>query len=145
MKPGSLIVFLLLLQTSASACAQPVLQTRTSLCKLVNAGERMNGRHVRLKVIYITDLFESSSLKDRRCPTSYVVPYDSPQSRRDPSLDALDKALYEHQLDFRERTQFSIDVSGKFVWQTGDKPHGVLIFEKVWSFKRLRGDWKKAV
>lgn len=144
MKLGSLAVFLLLLLTTAPACAKSGPPTRTSLCKLVNAGEQMNGLHVRLTAIYITDLFENSSLKDRRCPTLYVVPYDSRQSPQDQSLEEFDKALYEHQLDFGELTQFSIDVSGKFVWWANNKPHGALIFEKIWSFKRIRGDWKKA-
>jgi hypothetical protein len=145
MKTGVLIVLSLSLIVTASACAQPG-ETRTSVCELAKAGDRMNGHQVRLVAVYTTDLLEHSSLDDRRCPKQYLEPdwtMLQKNARHDPSLNAFDKALYGRAPDYRELTQFSIDVSGKFVWEAGDKPHGTLIFEKIWSFKRLHGGWKK--
>lgn len=144
MKIGHFIALSLLILSSVSACAQPG-ETRTSICKLVQSGRKMSGQHVRLTAVYLTDLLEGSSLNDPRCPKKYLDP-DWTGSRgnapHDVSLDAFDKALYARP-DDPKLTQFSIDVSGKFVWQAGRKPHGTLMFEKIWSFKRLHGDWKK--
>lgn len=140
MKNRRLIALAVLTLSSVSACAEPQ-ETRTSICELVKYGEKMNGQRVRLRAIYLTDLLELSSLNDPHCPKQAVAP--DWKSSRDPSLDAFDRVLFGRPPDYREMTQFSIDVSGKFVWNANGKPHGALMFEKIWSFKRLHGDWKK--
>jgi hypothetical protein len=130
----------LLATSSASGQSQGGVE-QVSICELAKAGEQMNGRHVRLTAIYLTDLFEISVLKDRRCTSEYVAP--NWKSSQDPSLDAFDKALYTRP-DDPKLTTFSIDVSGIFVWRANENPQGSLIFEKVWSFKRVCGDWKES-
>jgi hypothetical protein len=145
MKIRVFIALSLLLVAGTSACAQPG-ETRTSICELVKSGEQMNGRHVRLTVVYLTDLLEGSSLNDPRCPKQYLDPDWTALQKNalhNPSLDAFDKALYAHPDDIK-LTEFVIDVSGKFVWRAGDKPRSTLIFEKIWSFKRVRGNWRNA-
>lgn len=122
---------------TASASGAPD-SARTSVCELARAGQRISGRSVRMTAVYVTDLLERSVLKDHRCPMAHIEPDWSLQKNpiHDPSLDEFDKALYARP-DEAQPTQFLIDVSGKFVWQSGENPHGSLIFDKVWSFKRV--------
>jgi hypothetical protein len=146
MKTRGFIALSVLLMTGTSACAQSG-EPRTSICELATAGEQMNGRHVRLTAVYITDLLERDGLKDSRCPKLYLQAdwtISQKNGQHDPSLDAFDKEVFARPPDYRELTQFSIDVSGKFVWKANENPHGTLLFEKIWSFKRLHGDWNKA-
>jgi hypothetical protein len=140
MKVATSFVLLAVLLASGAACAQSNARP-TSICELDRGGEQMNGRHVRLTVIYITDLLERSVLKDRRCQRRYISPdWKEPL---DSSLSAFEKAVYALADDTGSK-QFLVDVSGTFVRQANENPHGTLIFEKIWSFKRVRGDWKKA-
>jgi hypothetical protein len=115
---------------------------RTSICKLQVAGEKLNGRDVRITAVFLSDLFEHSTLVDRRCPQLSFDPIQT-KKPRDPSLEAFDKALAPDSFPPRI-VRFIIDVSGKFVWNAkGNRPGGV-IFEKIWEFKRVRGDWRNA-
>ncbi|MGH7927076.1 MAG: hypothetical protein ACREQV_04720 [Candidatus Binatia bacterium] len=130
-----------LLASQAASGQGPEEVEQVSICQLAKAGEKMNGRHIRLTAIYLTDLLEISVLKDRRCPSEYFAP--NWKLSQDPSLDAFDKVLYSRPDDLN-LTTFSIDVSGIFVWWVNEKPQGSLILEKVWSFKRVCGDWKES-
>jgi hypothetical protein len=130
----------LVLLASSAASAQ-ANEEHVSICQLAKAGEQMNGHHVRVSVIYLTDLLETSILKDRRCPNVYIAP--NWKTSKDPSLVAFDEALYARPDDLK-LTTYSIDVSGTFVWRTSENPQGTLNLEKVWSFERVCGDWKEA-
>jgi len=133
---GLWLIFLV----SSTACAQ-TKEDHVSICELANAGEQMNGSHVRVSVVYLTDLLETSVLKDPRCPSVHVAP--NWKTSKDPSLEMFDEALYARP-DELKLTTYSIDVSGTFVWRASENPQGTLNFEKVWSFERVCGDWKKA-
>ena len=109
-------------------------EIRTSICQLALDGAQMQGRRVRLTATYSTDLLEHSSLNDRRCPRVYLVP--NWDGSHDTSIGIFDTELYAHPNE-SALTQYRIDVSGKFSWHADAKPHGELVFEKVWTFKRL--------
>jgi hypothetical protein len=140
MKARKFFILWVSLLASAIAVAQAD-ENRTSLCELAKAGEHMNGRRIRLTAVYLTDLLDRSVLKDRRCPEQYfALDWKAPL---DPSLDAFEKAVYAGAND-KELTQFVIEVSGEVLWQANENPRGTLIAKKIWRFKRVHGDWKKA-
>lgn len=116
-------------------------ETRTTLCDLAKHGQSFGGQRVRLTVIYMSDLQERSVLLDRRCPKVRLGPYE-PDEAPDPSVARFDDALRGRIGDLELR-QFVVDVSGRFTWHGHDEPYGALEIQKVWSFKRIHGDWKK--
>lgn len=140
MKPriiGQLCVVLLLLATSSAASLQEI---PTTICELVSHDQSLSGQPVRLRVIYITDLRHGAVLLDRRCPKVHLTPYDSADTV-DPSVKVFDDAVYGR-IDDLELRQFVVDVSGRFTWHGHGESYGSLEIEKIWSFKRIHGDWK---
>lgn len=130
------------LLASTVACAQTAPPINTSICELAKIGHKMNGHRVRMTAIYTTDLLEHSSLNDPRCQDQFLEPYDSREQKPDPSVEAFNKAVIGNINDLHLR-QFAIDVTGTFVWKPSAKSPGRLYINKIWSFKRLHGDWKK--
>lgn len=116
-------------------------EAHTTLCDLAEHGQSFSGQQVRLTVIYMSDLQERSLLLDRRCPMVRLAPYDSTETP-DPSVKSFDEAL-RGRLDDLELRQFVVDVSGRFTWHGHGEPYGSLEIQKVWSFKRIHGDWRK--
>ena len=74
-------------------------------------------------------------------PADGAAPYYA-EGAPDPSVEKFDTAL-RGKLDDRELRVFAIDVSGVYRWKESDTPHGTVVIEKVWSFKRRHGDWRK--
>lgn len=135
---GITLAFGLLLSITAAADAPAPIAT--TVCQLADAGKRMHGQKVRLKAVLISDLMHSSVLKDRDCPTRNVTPFsDKPDG--DTSIEAFDDAI-RGSLDDYELRVFAVDVSGIFRWSEEGQPHGELVLEKVWSYKRHHGDWR---
>jgi hypothetical protein len=129
-----------LLATTAMADERGPL--RTSVCRLANASKDMDGYRVRLTAIYVSDLQHTSVLKDRRCAKRSLAPFAADGSA-DPSVEEFDSALWG-ELSDREVRVFVVDVTGVYRWRDGDRPHGVLLIERVWSFRRWHGDWRNA-
>ena len=130
---------LMLTATPSIGSAQEV---RATLCDLVKHGKTFHGQRVRLTVVYISDLMERSLLLDRRCPKFRLGPYESAEPP-DPSVERFDEALRGRLGDLKDKHQFVVDVSGRFTWNGHDEPYGALEIEKVWSYSRIHGDWKK--
>lgn len=116
-------------------------EVRTTLCNLAKHGQPFSGQRVRLTVIYMSDLQERSVLLDRRCPKVRLGPYESAEPP-DPSVARFDDALRGRIGDLELR-QFVVEVSGRFTWHGHDEPYGALEIQKVWSYMRIHGDWKK--
>lgn len=131
-------IALLLAVTSSAASAREV---RTTLCELVSHGQPLSGKRVRFTAIYLTDLLERTVLLDKRCPKVHLTPYDSIE-RPDPSVKRFDDAV-RGRIDDLELRQFVVDVSGRFTLHGHDEPIGSLEIQKVWSYKRIHGDWRK--
>ena len=129
---------LMLMPISSTGLAQ---ETRTTLCDLAKHGQAFSGQRVRLTVIYMSDLLEGSDLHDRRCPKVWLGPYESADPP-DASVARFDDALRGRIGDLELR-QFVVDVSGRFTWHGHDEPYGALEIQKVWSYTRIHGDWKK--
>jgi hypothetical protein len=81
-------------------------------------------------------MLEHSGLKDRRCPAALLAPFESDDKEQDPSMGKFDKAVTGNVSDLRMR-EFSIDVSGTFVWRVNELPHGALMMKKIWRFRKL--------
>lgn len=135
---GSLCMALLLVATSSASPAQEV---RTTICELAGHGKPLSGQRVRLTVIYMSDQLERSLLLDRRCPKVRLAPYNSIETP-DPSVGRFDEALRGRLGELALR-QFVVDISGRFTWHGHDEPYGSLEIQKVWSFRRIYGNWRK--
>jgi hypothetical protein len=66
-----------------------------------------------------------------RRPASGV---DRPPLGNEPSLDAFNAAV--RALPEPMVAEFDLDVSGVFVWRSGENPPGGFILEKVWRFEQ---------
>jgi hypothetical protein len=126
-----------LLMSAATGGTEVDSSERVTLCRLVKDGIQMNGRQVRMTVIYSTDLLEHTSITDPRCPRSYAVSYDDPNHPEDPSLASFNRAV-EGQYDDLSERKFLIDLTGIFMWRRSAIPHGAIIFRKIWSFKPVQ-------
>jgi hypothetical protein len=114
----------------------------TTVCELSESGEAMNGHAVRLRAIYITDLKHTTILKDRQCRSVSLSVLDA-EEPVDASLQKFDEAVWG-QIDDLNLRIFLIDASGVFAQQSGE-PRGAFTIQKIWDFRRLRGnDWKTA-
>ena len=122
---------------SQSPSSNPLKIVHTSVCALVQQGERANGTRVRLQAVYITDQFEGSYIKDSQCRSVGLAPYDAAEPELDiKSMKRFDRVVQGKRSDHTLRI-FWFDISGKYVWRPNEKIHGAIYIEKVWSFKRL--------
>lgn len=126
---------------AATSSAGPAREVRTTLCELVSHGQPFSGRRVRFTAIYMSDLRERTVLLDRRCPRVHLGPYETTEAP-DPSIKRFDDAL-RGRLGDLELRQFAVDVSGRFTWHGHNEPYGSLEIQKVSSYRRIHGDWRK--
>lgn len=134
-----MIKILVLLALPILLAAPAIAEPHLSVCQLVRNGAKLSGQRIRLDAIYVTDLLEHDALIDRQCPHNKLRAdwSSSKGAARDASLSAFDKAVFSRPPDYKQLTRFSVDVTGQFVWQPKEEPPGMLIFQKMWSFKRL--------
>lgn len=110
------------------------LQTFT-VCDLTKAGQTANGSRVHFHVILVTDLFESSALIDLGCPGAHLTYRISKEAIERNKLFV--KALYGQNIDNNIR-KFDIWGSGRFRWESSEKPPGVIDIERISRFRQLR-------
>lgn len=127
----------------AAAHADEKLIQKSSVCELAKFGKEMDGRRVRVSAIYMSDQMHGSMLKDQHCFAEYIDLFRAADGKQDPSIEKFDVAVRGRGLADPELRVFSVDVSGTFHWRVDEVAHGEFLIEKVWRFKRYRGDWKK--
>lgn len=118
-------------------------ETRTSVCQIANYGPNQDGNRVRFRAVYISDVVERTVLKDVKCPNSWVGLGEQQNGIDDKSVTELEDAVRGDVVNDLELRQFVVELSGVYKW-TGQMGHGVITITKVWNFKRINGDWKKA-
>jgi hypothetical protein len=121
----------------STACAAMAAGHRqyVSVCELQKAPRPASGSEVYFHAILVTDLFEHSALIDARCPSvhlSYQLDKAAAQNN-----GSFVKALYRGTSD-GSALKFEIWGTGRFLWQPGENPPGVIDIEKISSFRRLR-------
>lgn len=127
---------------ACSCFTQSTPMRETTVCELAQSGEVMNGHSVHLRAIYITDLRHGTILKDRQCKSVSLSVLDA-EEPVDASLKKFDEAV-EGEIGDLDLRIFLIDASGVFV-QPSPGTRGAFQVEKIWDFRRLRGnDWKTA-
>jgi hypothetical protein len=67
---------------------------QTSVCELAKAGKAMDGRRIRLRAVFVSDLMHSSVLKDRGCPTEGVSPLQAEGAMQDQSAEKFNNAMW---------------------------------------------------
>ena len=134
---GGLCTALLLGMVSTPGLAG---ETRTTICELARNGRALSGKQVRLTVVYISDLTERSALLDRNCPEK-IVGIHFTAKKPDQSVGEFREA-FEGRLEDLEVRQFVVEVSGRFTWRSPQERYGFIEIQKVWSYRRIHGDWK---
>lgn len=127
--------------------ASPQNALNVTVCQLKEHSSDFNGKYVRVKAIYLTDLRHFAFLKDPACP-EYLIDADEMLERQgDPSVKKFVNAVSSSPLN--GSLTFAVDVSGRFRLKEDEVPgllsgvakagsHGVLVLKRVWSYRRIR-------
>jgi hypothetical protein len=106
-----------------------------TVCDLEKAGRSASGSIVHFHATLVTDLFENSALIDTKCPAAHLS-YQISKNAAQRNSTFL-KALYVGASD-RSLLTFEIWGTGRFLWQPGESPPGVIDIDKISSFRGQR-------
>jgi hypothetical protein len=126
--PKVLAILLLATLSSHAPAAVP-----TTVCKIATSPALYAGKEITLSTTFITDLLESSSLIDSRCPGVVIAPYDT-DGEKHPSVRAFDVAVSGKLTDHRSRV-FSVVAVGRFDLDRSERV-GRFTIRRIVSFKR---------
>jgi len=127
------------LLTAVVACAHsPRLSNdqsvpRVSLCDIVANRDTWNGRVVRLRAAFISDMRTGNVLKDKSCPRAILALRDAPRPGEEAKFREFTRALYGDTLEIRLRV-FSVDVVGRVVWLDSETPPAKVFAEQIISY-----------
>jgi hypothetical protein len=118
-------------------------EIQTSVCQIATYGKKQDGERVRLRAVYISDIVERTMLKDKGCPNLWLGLAEGEIGADDKSVVALEEAVRGDIVNDAELRQFVVDISALYRSKgTGDR--ALLYITKVWSFRRIHGDWRNA-
>ncbi len=110
--------------------------TVTSICALERQHAQLQGRRVRIKAVFITDVLEHSTLMDERCPSVKMDLLPTANTPPDESVRQFEIAIHKSLWDPVPGV-FAVDISAEFLWRAEAQPHGAVRMTKVWHLKRL--------
>lgn len=136
----------LIIMTALAGCmtvGDDTAEVSTSICELNAFGEAQDGKKVRLLAVYVSDLHHGTVLKDRSCPDVWLPLADQQSRADDASVKELEDAALGDVINDLSLRRFSVDISGVYRAK-GAEGRGALSITKVWSYRRIRGDWHVA-
>lgn len=134
-----LVVFVCGCATTSKAYTE----IQTSVCQIAAHGLKRDGNILRLRAVYISDIVERTMLKDVDCPNEWLGLAVGDNGVDDKSVAELEDAVLGDVINDTELRQFVVDISALYR-SKGTNGQGLLYITKVWSFKRIHGDWRSA-
>jgi hypothetical protein len=107
-----------------------------SLCDAAANARAWNGRIVRMRAIYISDMVHISVLKDKACPQAGLAPRraNAFEPGEGAAYERWRKALVGDPADGSLRV-FAIDVVGNIAWDDSDRRAGRFYLRKIISYR----------
>lgn len=107
-----------------------------SMCDLVALGRDSDIRDVRISATYVSDPMHGAKLVDATCNSVILSPIIAPRSAEGrASWDRFNRAVVANSANHSLRV-FDINVSGIFIRRVTTRDSGVLVIDRIWSFKK---------
>ena len=140
---GAVLVLALVGVGNCLAATTDQVERRTSMCQIVKAKPSVGDLWIRLRAVYISDVTEGTVLKDPHCPRQRLELGKPLTETEDKSVVALEDAVRGDVINDPKLRMFVVDISGVYKRGRESSP-GTMSISKVWSFRRIHGDWMKA-
>jgi hypothetical protein len=105
-----------------------------SICELAKSPDFFDGKLVRVRAIYVTDLVEHSALIDDQCRGTSFPLYEPENGSRHRSIGNFDRAVLGDVQDLKLR-MFEIEFSARF-HRNDASSGGRLEMTRVWTYAR---------